>query len=251
MSLSTVQGLIRRRILVNYRVDPSVIQSLLPEPLRPKLVRGFAVAGICLIRLEQVRPKLWKWPAGLTSENAAHRIAVTGTGPSGTPEESVYILRRDSSSLLNHWAGGRIFPGEHKLSRFDVQDDAGQIDFRMTSADGGFRVALRARPATRLPSPSVFSTIAEASSFFEGGSLGYSVTRDAGRLDGVSLCVRGWRLEPLEIESLFSTYFSDASRFPEGSLALDSAFIMRDLPHEWERRPPLRLPRPAPEFASV
>jgi len=37
-----------RRLLVNYRVDPDVAATLLPAPLRPKLVNGWAVAGICL-----------------------------------------------------------------------------------------------------------------------------------------------------------------------------------------------------------
>lgn len=30
MNLPTIEGLIRRRLLVNYRVDPKVIQSVLP-----------------------------------------------------------------------------------------------------------------------------------------------------------------------------------------------------------------------------
>lgn len=47
---------IERRLLVNYRVDPSVAAALLPAPLRPQLVRGQAVAGICLLRIGGVRP---------------------------------------------------------------------------------------------------------------------------------------------------------------------------------------------------
>ncbi|MDF2434699.1 MAG: hypothetical protein JWP44_4330, partial [Mucilaginibacter sp.] len=41
---------IERRLLINYRLDPGVAQSLLPDTLRPQLVRGSAVAGICLLR---------------------------------------------------------------------------------------------------------------------------------------------------------------------------------------------------------
>ena len=57
MKISTLQGIVRRRILVNYRVDPEVIQRQLPPPFRPKLLGDSAIAGICLIRLEQIRPK--------------------------------------------------------------------------------------------------------------------------------------------------------------------------------------------------
>jgi hypothetical protein len=74
-----VHGIIRRRLLVNFRVDPVMIQRLLPPRFRPKLHDGHAVAGICLIRLEQIRPRRFPSIVGVSSENAAHRIAVTGT----------------------------------------------------------------------------------------------------------------------------------------------------------------------------
>jgi hypothetical protein len=48
--LPTIQGIIDRRILVNYRVDTEVAARLLPAPFRPKLAKGYAMAGICLIR---------------------------------------------------------------------------------------------------------------------------------------------------------------------------------------------------------
>ncbi len=56
MQTPALQGIVRRRILVNCRVNPEVIQHHLPPPFHPKLVDGWAMAGICLIRLEQLRP---------------------------------------------------------------------------------------------------------------------------------------------------------------------------------------------------
>jgi uncharacterized protein YqjF (DUF2071 family) len=56
MRFPKVHGVIRRRLLVNFRVDPGVIQQLLPSPFRPKLQDGHAIAGVCLIRLEDIRP---------------------------------------------------------------------------------------------------------------------------------------------------------------------------------------------------
>ncbi|HCU93548.1 MAG TPA: hypothetical protein DHU96_12795, partial [Actinobacteria bacterium] len=64
--LSTV---VERRLLVNYRVDPGIAASLLPAPLRPQQVGGWAVAGICLIRLGQIRPAWVPHGPGLRSEN--------------------------------------------------------------------------------------------------------------------------------------------------------------------------------------
>ena len=76
MRIPVVQGVIDRRILVNYRVDPDVMARVLPPPFRPQIVRGYAIGGICLIRLKGIRPRFVPIPVGLRSENAAHRIAV-------------------------------------------------------------------------------------------------------------------------------------------------------------------------------
>ena len=55
MRIPVVRGVIDRRILVNYAVDPEVLARTLPAPFRPKLHRGLGLAGICLIRLRDVR----------------------------------------------------------------------------------------------------------------------------------------------------------------------------------------------------
>jgi hypothetical protein len=76
MRVPVIQGVIRRRILVNFRVDPDVMKAQLPSRFTPKLQRNHAIAGVCLIRLEAIRPRLLPGFAGIPSENAAHRIAV-------------------------------------------------------------------------------------------------------------------------------------------------------------------------------
>ena len=71
-----MNAVVERRLLVNYRLQPEVAARLLPSPFRPQLVAGWAVAGICLIRLGALRPAPLPAAAGLRSENAAHRFAV-------------------------------------------------------------------------------------------------------------------------------------------------------------------------------
>ena len=90
MRLPTVTGLIDRRILANYRVDPDCMASALPQPFRPWVYRGYAVGGICLIRLKHIRPKAFPFPWGIGSENAAHRIAVEWDSD-GEVRRGVYI----------------------------------------------------------------------------------------------------------------------------------------------------------------
>src|SRR5262245_8576944 len=100
MELPVIRGLIERRILANYRVDPVVLAAQLPAPFRPKVVNGWGIAGICLIRLAQVRPAGFPRWCGVSSENAAHRVAVEWDD-NGAVREGVYIRRRDTDSRLN------------------------------------------------------------------------------------------------------------------------------------------------------
>ena len=236
LRLPVIQGLIRRRLLVNFRVDAEVMARYLPSPFRPKLHRGFAIAGICLIRLEEIRPGALPAFLGITSENAAHRIAVQWDDEvSGETREGVFIPRRDTGSWLNHLTGGRIFPGEHHLADFAVTDDGAKISMEIRARDGGMSVRLRAHENEALPGSSCFASLAESSAYFEGGSVGYSVTRDCCRLDGLQLETANWTVRPLAVDLVESSFFADESTFPAGSVTFDHALIMRDLPHQWRQ----------------
>ncbi len=232
MKLPIIQGTIRRRILANFRVDPHAMQKQLPSRFRPKLHDGFAVAGICMIRLDHIRPKLMPEIVGISSENAAHRVAVLWD-EDGSTREGVFISRRDTNSQLNLLLGGRIFPGEHHQSTFSVHETDASVNITMKSADAAITIEIDGSIAEELPSTSIFSSLAEASSFFEGGAVGYSVTSDRDRLDGLRLETKEWRVEPLAVRRAYSSYFSDAAKFPKGSIEFDNALIMKNVAHEW------------------
>src|SRR5688572_15111443 len=186
MRLPAIQGIIDRRILVNYRLDADVAARLLPRPFWPKLAHGYAIAGICLIRLKRIRPAFVPIDAGVSSENAAHRFAVEWERD-GRRHEGVFIPRRDTNSHFNTLVGGRLFPGEHHHARFDVTESSDRLHVSFASDDGQTQVSVSARLADALPGGSVFGSMDDASRFFEGGALGYSATRDPGRYDGLEL----------------------------------------------------------------
>lgn len=62
------------KLIVNYRLDPSVAAALLPAQFRPRLVSGHAVAGLLL-----------------DEEKVEYRLAV---------ESGAYLLNSESGSLL-------------------------------------------------------------------------------------------------------------------------------------------------------
>jgi hypothetical protein len=234
MRIPTICGTIDRRILVNYRVDPAVVAQLLPAPFRPQLVHGHAVAGICLIRLRDIRPRgLPRW-MGITSENAAHRFAVEWDDD-GRVQTGVFVPRRDSSSRLNALAGGRVFPGVHHLARFDIEESCDRFRIAVSGADG-VRVEVEGSLAQALPVDSLFASLDEVSNFFERGSLGYSATAKPGEFDGLELRTFNWSVQPLAVDRVVSSMFDEATRFPPGTIAFDNALLMQNVQHEWHGR---------------
>ena len=233
IKLPVIQGIIKRRILVNYCADKTIIQKILPNRFRPKLFQDKAIAGICLIRLEHIRPHFTPEFFGLSSENAAHRIAVLWEDASGETREGVYIPRRDTDSTLNHLAGGKIFPGEHNKANFEVIQTENEIDFAMKSDDGKVSVELKGEISDSFPENSVFPTLAEASKFFEKGSLGYSVKRNGEELDGIELEIKDWKVKSLAVNFVESSFYNDETIFPKGSIEFDHALLMQNIAHEW------------------
>jgi hypothetical protein len=241
MKIPTVHGVIDRRILANYRVDPVVLARLLPEPFRPNLNNGYGIAGICLIRLKNIKPPFLTGPFGLSSENAAHRIAVEWT-VNGQTRQGVYIPRRDSSSQLSTLLGGRLFPGVHHHAQFKVVERAGQYQVALDSDDGLTHVRVEGCLSTGLPADSTFRSMAEASSFFEAGSLGYSATTRPGEYDGLELRSHRWIVEALEVAHIESSFFDNERLFPQASIRFDCALLMRGIEHEWHAKDTLCYP---------
>jgi hypothetical protein len=238
------------------------------------LVRGHAVAGICLLRLGHARPSWAPAATGLRSENAAHRIAVEWDGPRGA-ERGVYIPRRDTDSRLNAWAGGRVFPGEHGRADFEVRETPHELRVGFATRDGDVRATVDVelvtpsepvKPAERselvgLAQPvgpgeqpgglseeasevlgsELFDGLADASRFFRAGSKGYSATRSGDHLDGMELSADAWRVEACRVRGVTSSYFDDPDRFPPGTVNLDCALVMRNVPVRWLALPAMAV----------
>ncbi|WAC67747.1 DUF2071 domain-containing protein [Microbacterium sp. SL75] len=215
------------RVLVNYRVDPDAARSLLPRGLRPQLVAGSAVAGMCLIHLASVRPA-WFAPAiGHRSRNAAHRIAVEWDAADG-PRTGVYIPRRHSSSRLVRLVGGRVFPGTHSPATVSFDASRASLAVRVDASDLHVRVAGRRGPGIPFDSR-LFESLDDASAFFRKDAVGWSPAR-AGTLEGLRLDTDAWRVEPLAVTDLASSFFE---ALPAGTAEFDHALLMRDVPTRW------------------
>lgn len=229
MKIPIIKGIIDRRILINYQVDKEVLENYLPKPFEPKLVNGKGIAGICLIRLKEIRPKGLPKQIGISSENGAHRIAVEWI-ENGELKEGVFIPRRDTSSKLNSLVGGTVFPGIHYLANFTVKEDNGIYEVGFISEDLT-SLSIKAKETNRWNNESVFDDLKCVSAFFENGSVGYSP--DKNDFDGLELKTKNWKVSLLKVEKVKSSFFENEKIFPKGSVKFDNALLMKNIEHEW------------------
>jgi Uncharacterized conserved protein (COG2071) len=230
--LPVLKGLIARRVLLNFRADPRIVQKLLPRSFVVQAHRGYAVVGVCLIRLEQLRPKGLPAQVGLASENMAHRVAVLYPA-NGAMQPGVFIWRRATDQKLVQLFGGRLFPGVHDAAQFFAQEDERGISMDVTTDDGRPQVSFAASVSQTWQSTSVFKTLDEASEFFRQGDCGFSRSRKGNSVEGMQLRTLQWSLTALTVHRGMSSFYSDTSRFPQGSVEFDCGLIMRAVPHEW------------------
>ncbi|PWK78154.1 uncharacterized protein DUF2071 [Mucilaginibacter oryzae] len=229
MKIPKITGVIDRRILVNFTVDPEIAKTIVPAPFSPKIVNGKAIAGICLIRLKEVRPKGLPAFLGVCSENGAHRIAVEWN-ENGETKEGVYIPRRDTSSSFNAMVGGRVFPGRHYRAVFDVNEANGNYHVAFKSSDGT-AISVDAKVTGKLNPDSVFGDLDTASEFFKAGSTGYSP--NGNQYECLVLHTDNWKVQALEVSSVSSSFFENNDIFPAGSVKFDNALLMNNIKHDW------------------
>src|SRR5882757_10021841 len=191
--LPILEGTIRRRILLNFRVDPDLVQALLPSSLEPITKNGAAIVGICLIGLQNLRPKGLPSMMGLSSENMAHRVAVRYPAGDGK-KDGVFIWRRETDQCLVSLLGGRLFPGVHEQADFAISEGQAGLSMKVSTRKGEADVGFQADYETEWKPTAAFSSFQDAREFFERGDCGFSCSLQNGRLDGMRLQMSRWEM---------------------------------------------------------
>ena len=108
----------------------------------------------------------------------------------------------------------------------------------LDSDDAKTHVAVEGTVTTGWPCSSVFGSAAEASMFFESGSLGYSATHTEGVYDGLELRTFGWSVMPLAVAptcpSMSSICSMRFSRSTSSTWICSFSVLMRLLPSALE-----------------
>lgn len=234
--LPLITGILDRRILLNYTLDPVHLEKFLPAPFKPRLYRGLGVGGVCMIRFAGLRPRFAPEFLGIDSENAAHRIAVEWEA-GGKKFEGVYIPKRSTASTFNYLVGGRIFPGVFQMSKFEGIEVP--PNYRLTIGENNSAPIVRFNGdvSDELSPGSVFPSLEAASDFFAKGAVGYSLSGDKSHFQGMELRLLEWDIKPMKINDAFVKLFEGSKHFPAGAAKLDGAMLMRGLRHEWHKIP--------------
>lgn len=228
-----VVGHIRRRLLVNYWVDPAEAASCLPDGVRPHTgSNGGVVVGCCMIELDDVRP--WPMPTGVgvSLRAAAHRISCEA-GSQERPVRAVFVPSRLTNALLPVLAGGRLFPGVHQRAEVQVSEtDKLQWVVRDRGRGDPFSIAASADLAKGRP------TGGEVAEIVIGTTLGLSPGHRRGSIQAIEMepdHLDAQEVELVDVESEFIAGFSTAQQ-AETLVMTDARVIWR--PATWKGASP-------------
>lgn len=213
--IEDVKGVIARRVLITYRIDPVVVSEILPAPMRPKLYERYAIGGVSLIRHHDLQTDFAPFFRLDVTEGAEYHFAVE-FDEDGKTRSGVYVVRRESNSFSDRDIFELYYPGGPSHSHFDSVETESSILMKVTSLDDDVEIEFKGNVRTDWPEGSVFLTIEDAGDFFFSG-------QDAvlGSEDDI------WTLEAMHPDVVNSTYFDCTRRFLPGSIELDNVILMR------------------------
>lgn len=226
--------MVKHRMLINYRLDANFARTLVAEGMRPQLVNGYAVAGICHIVQNRLRPSWLGLPVGLAVEGTAHRIAVEWDDETGT-HAGVYIFMRHTNSRFANLFGGFFAPGVHNRARI-ASSIGGEVVRLELSADG-YAADAEVAIADEFHSVLFRDDLQAASNFFRAGSIGWSPDRHD-RLEAVQIDSGQWTVSPATVLHLESAFYDALGA------ELDNVIVLRDVPFDWSA-PEISAPRAA------
>ncbi|HEX5221680.1 MAG TPA: hypothetical protein VFZ59_19100 [Verrucomicrobiae bacterium] len=121
-----------------------------------------------------------------------------------------------------------------------MNETADEFRLQMQSRDDDTFVRVHARRARQHPANSVFESLDAASDFFARGAVGYSATTNPNCCDGLELTTASWRVAPLDVIAVNSSFFNNDKIFPPGTIEFDCALLMRNIAHEWRTLPAMK-----------
>ena len=215
--LRSAQADVRARYIVNFRVDPAVVRSLLPVRwLEPQVINGFAVLSFCPYLLEAVRLAVLPRALGIRSICSAYRLAVIDHSAT-EPRAAVWVPARETDArTVANIGPGALRAGFERVAAAITPDRSGtSIDFSRLSGERYFRARLE--PTLR-PDGVLFGDTEAFRRFFAAATTSWAPSSVPGRMLQLDLDAGETVYSPLAVTAV------EASGLPDGA-TIDSAFL--------------------------
>jgi hypothetical protein len=178
----SVYGNLVDRYLFNFRADPDILASHLPQVkwLKPRIINGSGIVSFCLLKLEGLT--VWPLPSflGFNSTSSAYRCAVVDSS-GASHEPSVYVLGRNTDLPIISRLGPVLFSGKMQMIHTSIEDTPSSIDINANYMDGQnlFSAKVKHSKIKKLSSK-LFDSVDSFVSFIKGGASSYAPsTRDS------------------------------------------------------------------------
>jgi uncharacterized protein YqjF (DUF2071 family) len=247
--LTTVQTCWIDAVSINYAVDPTALQRLLPPPLAPEIWKGSAWVQVLMSSLRDLRPQGLGALFGVSFYQVSYRAAVTYSDGGGAPRRGGYFVRSETNHPVMRTVGNAL--SEFKFHDFGLAEmvmlrdgDRLVLGVEPEAARPGGRIfgKLDTRPLAAAPPGSVWGSLEELHEPLVECYDALGVDEEAGWLYVLTIDRDPWQARFVQPEQLYCEYF-DSGALGGGAARLDSILHLRECAYRWRPLRRERLPR--------
>lgn len=226
-----MKTLFKRCFLVNFAIDPNVIQSLLPAPLVPDLYRDRAFLSIVIADMEQMRPAFLPSVFGITYNQVVYRVMVRCQG-----ERGVYFIRSDADNRFMCMMGNLMTFFKFHHSSMSFKTEGGNIHFDLMAGKNHeadiHAVFETGRASHTMPATSRFKTVEEAQPFIVEQYAAYAVPQP-NVITRVRIQRSAWDIKVVNDLRSEYQFMQIYAPFSPANTQLDSIFYVENIPYYW------------------
>jgi uncharacterized protein YqjF (DUF2071 family) len=218
--------------LVNFRMAPETLASVLPPPLQPDTYDGKAFLSVVIADMERMRPAFVPSVLGITYQQVVCRAVVRCGSQRG-----VYFLRSDADNPLMVVMGNLLSFFRFHQARI-VRTKGGRLHHFDLVADvedrGDIHATFDVEHGSRtVPASSVFPNIDTAQRFLVELYTAFRPSAVGQRVSSVDISRGEWNITMVDAPRARFDLMDDNALFPAGSTHLDSVIYVEDIEYFW------------------
>ncbi len=215
--------------LVNFAMEPSLLQRLLPHPIQPDVRNGEAFLSVVVSELADMRPTFIPKGFGFNFNQIVYRAIVTCNN-----ERGVHFLRSDANNRFMCLTGNLFSFFHFNYARINTALENGHHRINVATKNREADIIANydlSKLNKEMPKYSVFSSLDDAKEFFVELYVAFSTIGDFST--AVRIKRTNWDLSVVHDENAIYSFMDGSQMFPKGSTRLDSVFYVKNLFYHW------------------